>query len=330
MGSNRMHCTECRRSNPTIINDEHWECSVCGLQLEQTEDNQNLSWVNHEDPNGAGRNTISKGSKMTGSTFTIDPNDLRSLSSEDRARFYRMKRWDDRSASKMLGTRVRRNVRDTIRRTYLDQPQMQTLCIDLFDVGWPEPGTAPKAKPMWLAAHPHGRAASRVAVHLMAAEILAIRIDDKISFTHQIFLEESDVPPNGAKEAWKFTQKAMRQLRTNHRLIRGKNAVPQDSVRGARMCLDQAIEYHSPLLLHRKTILNAISAWGKVNDRVLVVPRNYLSVIAHLLIENDGEKVNSNLITKAFGGSRQYLKHLDEGRIILGSISASEVISQRD
>ena len=329
MGSNRMHCTECRRSNPTIINDEHWECSVCGLQLEQTEDNQNLSWVNHEDPNGAGRNTISKGSKMTGSTFTIYPNDLRGLSSEDRARFYRMKLWDDRSASKMLGTRVRRNVRDTIRKTYLDQNQMQTLCIDLFDVGWPEPGTAPKAKPMWSAAHPHGRAASRVAVHLIAAEILGIRIDDKISFTHQIFLEESDVPPDGAKEAWKFTQKAMRQLRKNYRIIRGKDAVHQDSVRKARMCLDQAIESHPPLDIHRKTILNAISIWGKINDRALAVPPNYLSAIAHLLIEKEGGKVNVNLITKAFDNSRQYLKHLDDARIILGKIdSMGKSISQ--
>ena len=320
MGSNQMHCPECCRSNPTIINDEHWECSICGLQLEQTEDNQILGWSNHEDPNGAGRNTISKGSKMTGSTFTLHPNDLKGLSDEDRARFYRMKRWDDRSVSKMLGTRVRRNVRNTIRENYRDQPQMQTLCIDLFDVGWPEPGTAPKVRPMWLAAHPHGRAASRVAVHLIAAEILGIRIDDKISFTHQKFLEESDVPPNGAKEAWNFTRKAMRQLRTNYRHTRGKNAVPEDSLRGARMCLDRAIEFYPPLLKHRKTILNTIGAWGKINDRALVVPRNYLSAIAHLLIEKDGQKVNSNIITKAFGGSRQYLKHLNDGGIIVERI----------
>ena len=254
---------------------------------------------------------------MTGSTFTLRPNDLKGLSAEDRARFYRMKRWDDRSVSKMLGTRVRRNVRDKIRETYRDMSQMQTLCIDLFDVGWPEPGANSEVKPMWLAAHPHGRAASRVAVHLMASEILGIRIDDKISFTHEMFLEESDVPPNGAKEAWKFTQKAMRQLRTNHRIMRGKDAVPQDSIRGARICLDQAIESHPPLLIYRKTILNAITTWGKINDRALVVPRNYLSAITHILIEKDGKKVNSNLITKVFGGSRHYLQHIDEAQIFV-------------
>ncbi len=317
MGSNQMHCPECRKSNPVSINDEYWECNVCGLQLEQTDDNREQIWVNHEDPNGSGNNIIKKGNKMTGSTFTLHPNDLKGLSPESRARFYRMKLWDDRSVSKMLGTRVRRNVRDTIRETYRDMPQMQTLCIDLFDVGWPEPGTNSKVKPMWLAAHPHGRAASRVAVHLIASEILGIRIDDKISFTHEIFLEESDVPPNGAKEAWKFTQKAIRRLRTNYRQLRGKNAVSQDSLHGARICLDRAIELHPPLLAYRKTILNVIRAWGKINDRCLVVPRNYLSAITHLLIENDDEKVNSNLITKIFGGSRQYLKHLDEGKILI-------------
>ena len=204
MGSNQMYCPECRRSNHTIIIDDYWECSVCGLQIQEVEDQKEPTWVNHDDPNGSGSNIIRKGDKITGSTFSIRSNDLKGLSSEDRARFYRMKRWDDRSVSKMLGTRVRRNVRDKIREYYRELPQMQTLCIDLFDVGWPEPGTAPKVRPMWLAAHPHGRAASRVAVHFIAAEILGIRIDDKISFTHQIFLEESDVPPNGAKEAWNF------------------------------------------------------------------------------------------------------------------------------
>ena len=34
-------------------------------------------------------------------------------------------------------------------------------------------------------------------------------------------------------------------------------------------------------------------------------------------IENDGEKVNSSKIERAFGGSRQYHKHLEECRILM-------------
>ena len=330
MGSNEMHCPECRKSNPVTINDDFWECRVCGLQLEQTEENRNPIWVNHEDPNGSGNNVIRKGEKMTGSKIDLKPNDLKGLSPEAIAQWWRIKKLDDRSIAKMLGTRVRREVRDTIRRTYLDLPQMQTLCIDLFDVGWPEPGTAPDVEPMWLAAHPHGRAASRVAVHLIACEKLGIRIDDKVSFAHEIFLEESNIPPSEAKESWRFTQKAMRMLRKNHRQIRGQDVVSTESLVATRMCLDNAIEVCPQLEKYRMHMLNGMKIWSNMNGRVLSVPKNYLSALAHLMIEKDGLNVNSNLITKVFGGSRQYLKHLDEGRIVVKLIDKPEGISKRD
>ena len=96
-------------------------------------------------------------------------------------------------------------------------------------------------------------------------------------------------------------------------LIQSISSPANDNLMELLLCID-ALKRSSA-----KNITAVIPYFGYARQDRKVAPRTSISA-----------KLVSNLITKAFDGSRHYLKHLDEGRIVITLIGKPEGISKRD